>query len=83
MDGTVNFDFMDKFHNKNDPAVSFRKLVYDFLLTLFSRDTMTAKPISDTILLTNLSLSNGSKFKHSNFPLTIKGLMFGTVILDH
>merc|ERR1719158_836887 len=20
MDGTVNFDFMDKFHNKNDPA---------------------------------------------------------------
>ena len=22
MDGTVQFDFMDKFHNKNDPAVS-------------------------------------------------------------
>ena len=24
MDGTVNFDFMDKFHNKNDPAVSLK-----------------------------------------------------------
>ena len=22
MDGTVQFDFMDEFHNKNDPAVS-------------------------------------------------------------
>ena len=76
MDGTVNFDFMDKFHNKNDPAVSL-KLVYELLLTLFLRDTMTAKPISDTILLTNLSPSNGSKFKHLNLPLTIKGSMFG------
>ena len=34
MDGTVQFDFMDKFHNKNDPAVSFFRntwIHFDFL----------------------------------------------------